>query len=100
MKIVDKKIEKRASYNFDCFTVDLQDYKNYIIKDVSFIIYDILKNMSNKIDDVIVKEYGNGCLNYELSSGKQLFLVDKYLLFTYTREYSYIVNIMTFIIKL
>ena len=56
--------------------------------------------MSNKIDDVIVKEYGNGCLNYELSSGKQLFLVDKYLLFTYTREYSYIVNIMTFIIKL
>ena len=92
MKIVDKKIEKRASYNYDCFMVDLQDDKIYIINDASFIIYDILNNTSIEINDIIVKEYDeyDVRLNYECSSGKQLFLVDNYFLFTYTREYTYI----------
>ena len=82
MKIVEKKIEKRAFYNYDCFRVDLQDDKIYIIEDESLIIYYILKNTSIKINDAIIGEYG-----FRFISRKQLFLVDKYLLFTYTREY-------------
>jgi hypothetical protein len=84
MKIVEKKIEKRAFYNYNCFRVDLQEDKIYIIEDESLIIYDILKNTSIKINDAIIGEYG-----FRFISRKQLFLVDKYLLFSYTRPYTF-----------
>ncbi len=84
MKINEKKIEKREFYNYDCYRVDLQDDKIYIIKDESLIIYDILKNTSIKINDAIMEEdYFGQRFN------KQLFLVDKYLLFSYTRQYRF-----------
>ena len=64
--------------------MDLLDDKIYIIKDESLIIYVILKNTSIKKNDVIIEEH-----YCEFRSKKQLFLVDKYLLFSYTRAYKF-----------